>query len=156
LDQNCGLSPRIWRRLCGHYGMGAATIVRMAKAEDLSIIPGTHTLWAELPYVAKHEQIRHLGDLLLRRVRIGLLTPEGGKGYFKRIQKLCKEVLPWDRPRWKEEINTYLDQWNHAHALPFTRAEMMAKRKTISFRALGAVLGSIYDKISPAKKRRNT
>jgi glycerol-3-phosphate dehydrogenase len=156
LDQNCGLSPRIWRRLCGHYGMGAATIVRMAKAEDLSIIPGTHTLWAELPYVAKHEQIRHLGDLLLRRVRIGLLTPEGGKGYFKRIQKLCKEVLPWDRWRWKEEISSYLDQWNHAHALPFTRAEMMAKRKTISFRALGAVLGSIYDKISPAKKRRNT
>ena len=152
--QNFGLSPETWRRLYGRYGSAADTIVKTAKADDLSTIAGTHTLWAELPYVAQNEQIRHLGDLLLRRVRIGLLTPQGGKAYLKRIQKLCKKVLPWDRRRWKEEINSYLAQWNHAHALPIRRAEVLAQRKIISFKALGAVLSSIYYKIVSVKKRR--
>jgi len=153
--QDYGLSPETWRRLYGRYGSAADTIVKTANADDLSTIAGTHTLWAELPYVAQNEQIRHLGDLLLRRVRIGLLTPHGGKAYLKRIQKLCKKVLPWDRRRWKEEINIYLAQWNHAHALPIRRAEGAAQRKLISFKTLGAVLSSIFYKIAFLKKRRN-
>jgi len=153
-DQDYGLSPQTWRRLYGRYGLAAGTIVRPAKAEDLSTIPGTHTLWAELSYVAQHEQIRHLGDLLLRRVRIGLLTPAGGKTYLRRIRKLCKDVLPWNRRRWKEEIGMYLEQWNHAHALPVRRAAIPAKRKIISFKAPSAVLSSIYYKILSVKKRR--
>jgi glycerol-3-phosphate dehydrogenase len=115
---------------------------------------GTHTLWAELPYVAQNEKIRHLGDLMLRRVRIGLLTPQGGKAYLNRIQRLCKKVLPWDRRRWKEEINLYLAQWNHAHALPIRRTEVLVQRKIISFKALRAVLSSIYYKIASVIKHR--
>ena len=150
--QEYGLSAEIWRRLYGRYGSAADTIVKAANADDLETINGTHTLWAELPYVAQNEQIRHLDDLLLRRVRIGLLTPHGGKAYLKRIQKLCKKVLPWDRRRWKEEVDMYLAQWNHAHALPVRRAEVAAQRKNISFKALGAVLRSIYYKIASVKK----
>lgn len=146
-DHDHGLAPQYWRRLYGRYGLAAEAIVTAAKPRDLAIIPGTHTLWAELPYVAEHEQIRHLSDLLLRRVRIGLLTPEGGKAYLKRIRKLCKDALPWDRRRWKAEINLYLDQWLCAHALPVRRAEILAKRKIISFKSLGASLKAIYRKI---------
>jgi glycerol-3-phosphate dehydrogenase len=148
-----GLTPQIWRRLYGRYGMAAETLVRKAKHGDLSIIPGTHTIWAELPYVAQKEQIRHLTDLLLRRVRIGLLTPEGGKAYLKRIKKLCKNVLPWDRRRWKEETKTYLEHWLHAHALPVKRAEVFAKRKIFSLGALGSALSSIFHKIASRKQR---
>lgn len=148
-----GLTPPIWRRLYGRYGMAAETIVRKAKPRDLSIVPGTHTLWAELPYVAQNEQIRHLTDLLLRRVRIGLLTPEGGKAYLKRIRKLCQNVLPWDRRRWKKEINTYLEHWLYAHALPVRRAEALEKGKIFSLQALGSALRSIYDKIRPKRRR---
>ena len=148
-----GLTPQIWRRLFGRYGMAAETLVRRAKSKDLEIIPGTYTIWAELPYVAQNEQIRHLSDLLLRRVRIGLLTPEGGKAYLKRIRKLCKKSLPWDRRRWKEEISSYLEHWLHAHALPVKRAEVLAKGKIISLRALGSALSSIYYKIASRKQR---
>ena len=151
-----GLSPETWRRLYGRYGSGADTIVRTAKAKDLTTIAGTHTLWAELPYVAQNEQIRHLGDLLLRRVRIGLLTPNGGKTYLKRIQRLCKKALPWDRRRWKEEIDIYLAQWNHAHALPIRRAEDPAQRKGISFKALRVALSFISQKLVSAKKQRKS
>jgi glycerol-3-phosphate dehydrogenase len=149
---DCGLSLRNWRRLYGRYGQSAEAIVQQAAPEDLTMIPGTHTLWAELPHVAENEKIRHLGDLLLRRVRIGLLTPEGGREYLDRIRKICADVLPWDRQRWKAEISTYLELWNQSYNLPVRRAELLAKRKFISFRALKAALGKIYDKVKPARK----
>jgi glycerol-3-phosphate dehydrogenase len=149
-----GLSLQTWRRLYGRYGKAAEVIVRSGAPEDLTIIPGTHTLWAELPHVAKNEKIRHLDDLLLRRVRIGLLTPMGGRAYLKRVEKLCKDVLPWDRQRWKEEINRYIELWNHAYNLPVRRTELLAKRKIISFRALKAALSRMYYKIRPTKKHR--
>jgi len=151
-----GLSPETWRRLYGRYGSAADTIVKTANAEDLTTIAGTHTLWAELPYVAQNEQIRHLGDLMLRRVRIGLLTPDGGKAYLKRIQRLCKKAVPWDRRRWREEISIYLAQWNHAHALPIRRTEVVAQRKVISFKVLRAVLSSIYDRLVSTKNKRKS
>jgi len=148
-----GLTPQTWRRLYGRYGVAAETLVRQAKPGDLSIIPGTHTIWAELPYVAHNEQIRHLTDLLLRRVRIGLLTPQGGKAYLKRIKKLCRNVLPWDRRRWKEETRAYMAHWIHAHALPVRPAKVPANRRTISLRALGAALKTIYHKLLSNNQR---
>ena len=148
-----GLTPQTWRRLYGRYGVAAETLVRKAKPGDLSIIPGTHTIWAELPYVAHNEQIRHLTDLLLRRVRIGLLTPQGGKAYLKRIKKLCKNVLPWDRRRWKEETRAYMEHWIDAHALPVRPAEVHAKRRIISLRVLGAALKTIYHKLLSNNQR---
>ena len=125
LENAYGVGPEIWRRLHGRYGAAADTLVNTSEKQDLSRIPGTHTLWAELPYLAQHENIRHLGDLLLRRVRIGLLTPEGGKAHMRRIRNLCKKALPWDARRWESEIKTYLDQWNGFHALPQMSAETM-------------------------------
>ena len=127
-DADDGLPEQSWRRLYGRYGLVAETIVKMAAPEDLSEIPGTHTIWAELPYVARNEKVRHLDDLLLRRVRIGLLTRRGGKAYLKRIQKLCRDALPWDRRRWKKEIKDYLALWNQSHALPVQRAKALAER----------------------------
>ena len=145
--QDDRLSPETWRRLYGRYGLAAETLVKAAGAEDLLPVAGTRTLWAELPYVARNEQVRHLDDLLLRRVRIGLLTPQGGKAYLKRVQKLCKDALPWDRRRWRKEVNRYFAKWNHAHALPILRVEAMAKRKIFSFKAAETVLSPVYDKI---------
>jgi glycerol-3-phosphate dehydrogenase len=116
--EDFGLSPEVWRRLYGRYGAAADELVGEAAEADLTSIPGTLTLWAELPFTARREQIRHLADLLLRRVRIGLLTPEGGKVYIRRAQKLCEPFLPWDRKRWKQEIRDYLELWRRFYSIP--------------------------------------
>jgi len=108
-----GISSEMWGSLYGRYGESANELVKMSAYKDLTTIPGTRTLWAELPFVAKNEQVRHLTDLLLRRVRIGLLVPNGGKRHFSRIEKLCAPVLPWNRKRWKQEINMYSDYLNN-------------------------------------------
>ncbi|MDQ1335751.1 MAG: glycerol-3-phosphate dehydrogenase [Thermodesulfobacteriota bacterium] len=113
-----GLQAPYWRRLCGRHGSAAEEVIRRAAPEDLEPIPGTNTLWAELPFAAEHEQIRHLSDLLLRRVRIGLLAPTGGARYLDRIERLCDPVLPWDEARWKMERDAYLDLWKRSYGVP--------------------------------------
>jgi glycerol-3-phosphate dehydrogenase len=138
-ENDFGLDGQLWRRLYGRYGQDAVRIVESAQAEDLSIIPGTHTLWAELPFVAENENIRHLDDLLLRRVRIGLLTPGGGKTHLKRIRKLCRNALPWSRRRWRQEIKAYRAHWFGAHGLPVRQAKLQAEKKFVLFRKIVAL-----------------
>ncbi|KPJ78836.1 MAG: hypothetical protein AMJ54_01760 [Deltaproteobacteria bacterium SG8_13] len=113
-----GLPEKPWRILCGRYGSRALELVGEARPESLMPIPGTRTLWAELPFAARHEQVRHLDDLLLRRVRIGMQSLRGGMPHIKRIQKLCRPYLGWDGTRWKQEISRYKQIWESYYALP--------------------------------------
>ncbi|MCP4676884.1 MAG: glycerol-3-phosphate dehydrogenase/oxidase [Deltaproteobacteria bacterium] len=112
------ISPKKWRRLAGRYGEMASTLIGMSSIGDLEEIPGTRTLWAELPFAAKHEHVRHLTDLLLRRVRIGLLAPHGGRDHLSRIQRLVEPVLSWDSARWEQEKTDYLEHWRRCYAPP--------------------------------------
>lgn len=113
-----GLPKKEWRRLYGRYGAAADEMIEAAAAEDLKLIPGTTTLWAEIPFVAKREQVRHLSDLLLRRLRIGLLTPRGGMEHIERVRRLCGTSLPWNDLRWEDEIAMYYGIWERAYSLP--------------------------------------
>jgi glycerol-3-phosphate dehydrogenase len=151
-----GLSAESWRRLRGRYGNAAHGIVKTARPENLKEIPGTSTIWAELPYVARNEHVRHLDDLLLRRVRIGLLTPQGGTAYLKRIRKLCRDALPWSRRRWKQEIKSYSDLWARSHAVPVEGAGALAKRKFFLIRAVRAFFHFIYFITHSKKQMRKT
>jgi glycerol-3-phosphate dehydrogenase len=149
------LANSVWRRLYGRYGQGADAIVLAAEPQDLKHIPGTHTLWAELPFVAANEQVRHLDDLLLRRVRIGLLTPKGGKAHLKRIRTLCQPALHWNSKRWKEEVAMYIEQWNRFHALPVQQAIRKRIKLFSPFAATGEWLGTMTTKILPKRWRSN-
>ena len=150
-EKDYGLPVSVWHRLYGRYGEKANDLVSMAAPKDLSYIPGTHTLWAELPFAAKHEQVGHLSDLLLRRVRIGLLTPQGGKAYLKRIHKICKDALPWDKKRWRKEIKSYLKHWNCYYSLPQKYASEPVWSKPFSFRKFRENLKDFFQKIISGK-----
>jgi len=119
IEKPTSISQFDFQRLCGRYGNKAKDILLESTNETLCHIPGTHAFWAELPYVAANESIRHLSDLLLRRVRIGVLLPEGGKKYLEKVQSLCAPVLDWDSERWEKEKKQYLTHWQKAHGVPF-------------------------------------
>jgi glycerol-3-phosphate dehydrogenase len=153
-EEDYELPPQAWRRLYGRYGKSANELVAMASREDLSTVPGTHTLWAELPYVAKHEQVRHLSDLLLRRVRIGLLTREGGKEYLDRIRKLCESSLPWDRKRWKEETDIYFELVKRVYSLPFREIEILEQKRFLSIRKICTALKNFFNTIFSNMQRK--
>lgn len=112
------LPTGVRRRLYGRYGKGAAQLIRKSTPKDLDPIPGTLTLWAELPFVAAREHVRHLSDLLLRRVRIGILCHKGGAEFLDRVEGLCRPVLPWDSARWSKEREAYIRLWREKYAPP--------------------------------------
>ena len=109
----------IRQRLYGRYGNMAESIMNAQEEDDCSFVPGTSTLWCEMAFVATNEHVRHLSDLLLRRVRVGLLLPEGGREHFERIEKLCKSAFSWDDSEWNREKKRYLEEWQNYYAPPF-------------------------------------
>jgi glycerol-3-phosphate dehydrogenase len=78
-------------------------------------IGSTPYVWAELA-AACHEQVRHLEDLMLRRLRLGLLLPGGGRSVLERVKPLCRDLLAWDEARWDREKQAYLKTWQEFYA----------------------------------------
>ena len=72
-----GLDPATRLRLLGRYGADAPSLIDAAQGE-LESIHESAALWAELRWATRAEGVIHLDDLLLRRVRLGLLLPRGG------------------------------------------------------------------------------
>jgi glycerol-3-phosphate dehydrogenase len=106
------------RRLLGRYGADAPHLAAAAQAGELDPIPTTQYLWAELRWAARAEGVVHLDDLLLRRMRLGLLLPEGGKALLPRIRAICQPELGWDDARWEAEEAAFVELWRKAYALP--------------------------------------
>jgi glycerol-3-phosphate dehydrogenase len=103
-------------RLLGRYGTHAPALVAAAAHEELDVIPETDTLWAELRWAARNEGVIHLDDLLLRRVRIGLLLPQGAMPIIEAIRAIVQPELGWDDARWKAEVAAYTDIWSRAYS----------------------------------------
>jgi glycerol-3-phosphate dehydrogenase len=112
------LSPKVILRLWGRYGARVSDMAAICCEEDFTPIGNTQTLWAELCHGARHEQIRHLSDLLLRRVRIGLFLPRGGMDMMDEIQTRIRPHLDWDEARWILEKQAYERVWQDAYAPP--------------------------------------
>jgi glycerol-3-phosphate dehydrogenase len=106
------------RRLLGRYGVAAGALVQAAQPGELEPIPGASALWAELRWAARAEAVVHLDDLLLRRVRLGLLLPLGGQALLPRIRAICQAELGWDDATWQAEEDAYLALWRRHYSLP--------------------------------------
>lgn len=112
------LSDDAIRRLQGRYGSDADKLLKGAQPGELAEIPGTNILWAELRWAARAEGVVHLDDLLLRRVRLGLVGEGGGMTQMKRIRSICQPELGWDNARWESEEAAYKQLWERCHSLP--------------------------------------
>ncbi|MDW8268433.1 MAG: glycerol-3-phosphate dehydrogenase/oxidase [Anaerolineae bacterium] len=100
-------SARLW----GRYGAAASEVVN---AGSLALIPDTPYHEAELIWAARHEAVVHLDDLLLRRLRLGILRADGGLGLLPRV----RDLLPWDTPRWQAEVSRFEAIHRRSHGLP--------------------------------------
>lgn len=111
------LSHQNWRRLKGFYGPELPALLRR---ESYDLVGDTTTLWAELEWACENEQIVHLDDLMLRRTRLGLICPGGGKELLPGIRQRCQAILGWGDHRWQQEVDRYLTLYRHAYSLPQT------------------------------------
>jgi glycerol-3-phosphate dehydrogenase len=106
------------QRLLGRYGADAPALVAAAAEGELTHVHGTKTLWAELRWAARAEGVVHLDDLLLRRVRLGLLTAEGGWPIIERVRAIVQPELGWGDERWEEELHRYAELWHRYYSTP--------------------------------------
>ena len=86
-------------------------------AQELKLIPETQTMWAELRWALRYEQVVHLDDLMLRRTRLGLLLVKGGADHFDTIKQMALSE-GWTEQRWASEQTRYSQIWHAYYSLP--------------------------------------
>ena len=89
-----------------------------ADPAELRPIGSSPHLWAELRWACAEEAVETLGDLLLRRTRLGLLLPDGAAGVAESIRRIAQPALGWDDARWAREYARYREHWQQYHAPP--------------------------------------
>ncbi len=117
------LEPSVRLRVIGRHGEDAPLVLACAGPDELEPIGQSIPIWAELRWAARAEGVVHLDDLLLRRVRLGLLLPDGGQALMARIRAVAQPELGWGDRRWNEEVERYLALWKRAYSAPVRRAE---------------------------------
>jgi glycerol-3-phosphate dehydrogenase len=100
----------------GRFGSHLSEFLASIQKEESSLIPGTHTSWAEIRWAARNEKVIHLDDLLLRRVRLGLLLPGGGMQHSEKIRWIMQEEAGWDNKKWTEELKRYQEIINRYYS----------------------------------------
>ncbi len=112
------VSGRTVERIIGHYGLKPAFEILNQDEPFLSQVDHTPAVWAEIRHAAEHEDIHHLSDLMLRRVRIGLLLPQGGVHLLDRVETICRPFLLWDKEQWEKEKKDYANLWQTCYSPP--------------------------------------
>ncbi len=101
-------------RLLGRFGAEIGDIT--GDREGCHRIDGSIALWSELRLAARDEGCVTLADLLLRRVRLGLLLPNAGLDLVSEIRAVAQPELGWDDAKWDTELARYKETWNKAYA----------------------------------------
>ncbi len=102
--------------LAGRYGNETPLVLAAAKQGELEPIEQLPNVWAELRWAAREEGVEHLDDLLLRRVRLGLLLPRGARDLLGRIRSIVQPELEWSDERWQHEEAAYLQTWQRYYS----------------------------------------
>lgn len=108
--------PAVRLRLFGRYGADARELVDAAQEGELERIENLSALWAELRWAARAEGVIHLDDLLMRRVRLGLLLPHGGMEWLEKVRAIAQPELGWEDTRWEQEAKMYVELWQGCYA----------------------------------------
>lgn len=103
--------------LLGRYGAETTNLFSAAQPDELEHIGPLPNLWAELRWAARSGGVQHLDDLLLRRVRLGMLLPEGALPQMDRIRAIAQPELGWDDQHWLNELKRYQKIY-HAYYSP--------------------------------------
>jgi glycerol-3-phosphate dehydrogenase len=105
-----GVAPEAYERLAQRYGHAAQHVLAVAaERPELArpIVADLPDLLAEAPFSARHEQARSVGDVLLRRTRLGLLAgrlvAQPGSDAPARVAAALGAELGWDQARIRSE-----------------------------------------------------
>jgi glycerol-3-phosphate dehydrogenase len=112
-----GVSPESVEALAARYGHAAEQVLAVAgERGELAqrILPQLPDLLAEAAFSARHEQAHSVGDVLLRRTRLGLLAGRelaapGAEAPLRVAEALGRE-LGWDAERVGGEVRSFHEE----------------------------------------------
>ena len=117
-----GLSETAKTALAARYGFGAHEVLALiADRPELArpIVAGLPDVMAEVVIAARREQARSVGDVLLRRTRLGLLAAREllgesseAESSVRRVAALLAEELNWSEQRAAAEVEHFLEEAN--------------------------------------------
>ncbi len=112
LAQEKGLSADQVERLLHRYGSLAGEVLSATDNCHSLLGPLGSGLYlqAEIAYAASHEGARHLDDVLSRRTRVNIETPDGGVACAPAVARLLAPVLGWDEATAAAEVEDYRRQ----------------------------------------------
>ncbi len=106
-----GVPEESYAALAGRYGYAAREVLALAgERGELAqpIVPGLPDLLAEVALAARREQARSIGDVLLRRTRLGLLAAQ--ELPVERVADVLARELGWDLERTAREIERFVKE----------------------------------------------
>jgi glycerol-3-phosphate dehydrogenase len=114
------VGPDPYIALAARYGDAAQQVLALAAESNPArpelaqpIVPGLPDLLAEVVLAARSEQARSVGDVLLRRTRLGLLAARelGGVGNpINRVADVLARELGWSEERRRQEIERFAQE----------------------------------------------
>ncbi|HEY2283755.1 MAG TPA: glycerol-3-phosphate dehydrogenase/oxidase [Solirubrobacteraceae bacterium] len=137
-----GVPDESYAALAGRYGYAAREVLALAAERgELAqpIVPGLPDLLAEVALAARREQARSIGDVLLRRTRLGLLAAH--ELPVERVADVLARELDWSPERIAREIALFAEE----AAAEGIRAE--------GIRAEGASMHADHESVRPAGER---
>jgi glycerol-3-phosphate dehydrogenase len=109
-----GVPEESYAALAARYGHAAHEVLRTAgERGELAqpIVPGLPDLLAEVPFAARYEQARSVGDVLLRRTRLGILAAgelhAADGAALARVAQALGGELGWDERRISLELERF-------------------------------------------------
>jgi glycerol-3-phosphate dehydrogenase len=112
-----GVPDDSYEAMASRYGHSAEKLLQTAgERGELAqpIVPGLPDLLAEAPFAARYEQARSVGDVLLRRTRLGLLAGREvcaeGHELPRRVARALAPELGWEPRRVEQEVERFAEE----------------------------------------------
>lgn len=102
--------------LAGRYGDETTSLLDAAREGENLAIPNLPNLWSEIRWAARTGAVEHLDDLLLRRVRLGLLLKDGALPEMDSIRRIAQPELGWEDARWENEVTRYQQIYDNSYS----------------------------------------
>jgi glycerol-3-phosphate dehydrogenase len=109
------VGPDPYAALASRYGEAAHQVLALAAESNPAhpelaqpIVPGLPDLLAEVVLAARNEQARSVGDVFLRRTRLGLLAAR--ELPVERVADVLARELGWDEQRREAEIERFAEE----------------------------------------------
>ena len=110
-----GVSEHAYEALAARYGHAAENVLAVAASDSRlagPIVAGMPDLLAEAPFSARCEQSRSIGDVLLRRTRLGILAAREvcSEDVLARVARSLGAELGWDEARMAAEVQRFREE----------------------------------------------